>query len=478
MYFLRYVQEEEAFYIDTSVVTKFVDNFEFIYVGDGWASQDTLKALFVNLQKDREVFDIPVLYKDGYILSIGNIKNYDYFIGYFSDDFVGCDMFGINNKYLGYIYYLKSLFGNFRYNVSESIFKHLFSDLDIKLSNVSRDFIYRASFSPRNEIYKKSAKFFFAYDVNSMYPFLLSTMQFPIGKPIIHIGISTEEFSTLLNDYEGIGSFDLHVPNNWFGLYPYKTKVNDVYKTFYIQNSTMKDVVITFNELRYLLKFGCELKKCRKVFVFEKTFLSDEKIAYMYDIYELREKIPLLKKSMNRVIGKLGRSSYRDIYKLNPSENKKKFEDNGWKIVKDIVLKSNSYLVKKRVNLRQSINVNPLLYLYVIAEGRMVLTNLLLRNDDNMLYCDTDCIHCELPLEKASLGFGGFKMVKAYDIKYFLPKKYVYKDKRGSNVRVWSGFFGGKVIRAAEYRGRKWSEKNQRFEAWSLSELTKYKRRF
>lgn len=473
MYFLR--SENNDIYIEDVLGRKHIDELDksFLKSGDGWAHTKDLELLYQWCCKNN-VPDVSFVEKNNLLYNIGNVKNYDFFIGCgdTSKIFKFNSLFADMPSELNYINFLKLIFGEFEYDITEPLFAKIFGKLDLGLSYLKKSYLQKPYYFARNEIFRKKSNITYIYDINSFYPFLLATGNMPIGKSMVVHNLSISDYMSMTREYEyqGIVSCNLAVPKNWIGLLPFKYRKGQQSASFWLQDTLVKNYFVHSQELSYLVDFGVEIQKINMGAFFKTVPMDDANVRYFYDLYTLRSFYPTLKVVMQKMIGRLGRSDYRHIYKINPS-NIDILSAQGW-----IHIGNNVWRLE--VCQRSTSRVNKLAYLHIVSEGRMLLTKLLLESADNLLYCDTDSIHVNKRNESCEdlmgNGLGNCKCEIGYDANYYLPKRYTYFDDFGKKRFIWAGVGKEEDLMRTEYALRNWNQEKDRYEAYSYKGLKNY----
>jgi hypothetical protein len=462
------------FFVNFSGVVWKVQDINELRHGDYWASQATIKELY-NVVISKGI-NFPFRYYESQIISVGNVKNYDYYVGYNFDamDEVEC-LFGEEPRQISHLRIMKETFGYFRNNPSEAVFRNLFKG--IKLQTGKLVYLKNLSCFPRSEIFQKESKEAYIYDINSCYPYILSKLRIPYGKAI-DFNFNSNISMSDLEDFEGFAKVNIYLPKNDIGIFPYKLNFGNQLSSrldsfvVWIHDGTLKNEVLNFADIRFLLSLGCEIE-----FLETCTFLSfkldESRKKYLKTLYLLRDEYSLIKKSLNRVVGKIG-SQEVDIYVINPSIITKNMR----KVYFASNINGNIY--RTRIRLGASASRSRLLYSYVVSSARNILTQWILNNKDDILYCDTDSVHFskEVKTLDSLVGdnLGDLKKLEVSNVKYFSVKRYeyMYHDKNRKSFikkRVWSGIFNEYFEKKCLYNNRINRDNSNYLPAYSVDQL-------
>lgn len=286
-----------------------------------------------------------------------------------------------------------------------------------RLSGEKNEFIRKAYFGGRVEIYKKREKNkIFVYDCNSLYPFVMQNNLFPIDKGVwvYHC----KDFN-LLKDYIGFIEAKIKVYKNNITLFPARTKKGITYSygewTGVFSTILLKELVDK--------KLG-EIIEIKKVLIFLKTAKIFSSFILSY--WNKRKKAVnsginyMYKLFMNSLYGKFAERREGEQFIFNPSgEN---------------IIKKDMDLYSERIQLYhytttrfvscENVSISALITDY----ARLYIYNNLKKYESNLFYTDTDSLHLnkKLMIEEKDV-LGGFKLEKIIeDVLYLQPKAYLY----------------------------------------------------
>lgn len=238
------------------------------------------------------------------------------------------------------------------------------------------------------------------YDVNSMYPYVMSYIDFPNPKNLhLKKNLSIKNSIYFINNRYGMGKFTVYHKKNKFGYLPFKNEKNKV--IFPVGTFTG---CWNFNELKFALENKMiEIKKCFYV-VYSKEKIETPFKQFVNDLYNKRKNSKnefekyLIKCLMNSLYGKFAeRIKSKTIYFESENEKFVKLIDKCER--KNIPYKI-SYFSKKRKDFYLEIfgkpklksNTIPSFSSYITSQARIELLKLMNSFKDNLLYVDTDCV--------------------------------------------------------------------------------------
>jgi hypothetical protein len=303
---------------------------------------------------------------------------------------------------------------------------------------------FKSYYGGRTEAFKIGNCNGAVYDINSLYPYVMSDMYFPNPLHLKKLEkVNINSFYFYLKNYEGLACLTIKHKDFNIGLLPYKDK-----KLFFPVG--IFKTIVNFNEIRAALQydyieiisidyiiFSEPEKTIFKSFVdyyYNKRILTDNELdKYIYKIV------------LNSLYGRFGmRKKYLSEY----------FETIPDKLLIEYGLKNIWYkceILNKEINdclltiknpqTKYTFNSIPLYSSYITSKARTVLLENILRNNyENILYCDTDSIFINnnfLGIIGKSLG--EFKNENKTIIKINGLKNYVYIDQYGMNHEIIKG---------------------------------------
>jgi hypothetical protein len=285
----------------------------------------------------------------------------------------------------------------------------------------------------------------YAYDVNSLYPYVMLNNNFPVGDPVY---------------FEKLKNRDLKDNLDLFGHFYVKIKTPEDLKHPILQlhyNNRTVSPLGSFSgwffseELKNALKFGYDIEII-KGYLFEKHNLFKD---FVTDLYNLRTSYPkshpmnyIAKIIMNSLYGRFGMTdTFADIVII---DNKNlKLEDFKGEIEEIIDFDKHKLLkLKKNTSLSSDLNdssfannVNIAIASAVTAYARIHMSQF--KNNPvlpNLYYSDTDSVYFDGPLPDHfinSTELGKLKLEGIYDQAIFLaPKVYALKNQESEIIKI------------------------------------------
>lgn len=293
-----------------------------------------------------------------------------------------------------------------------------------------------AYFGGRTEIFrmyapKQKGKYYYYYDINSLYPFVMSKYDYPISKPQI---INTPSKNTILEN-EGITYAEIKTPDKlYLPVLPSKIKIKNDVKLMFILGKY--DGYWDNALLRKAYELGYKITP-KKSILFETEYIFRDFVKHFYSIKENSEsQTPMYliaKLLMNSLYGKFGQRQDSEFMIKDPNPDKEEFEfvefvdiDSGWVKVRQ-ESKGKSFL--------------PQIAIHVTAMAQLTLYEALqniVDKDYYVFYCDTDSITTDYANMPVSSKLGDFKREKRIQSGIFLlPKTYkIIDDKNKTEIRA------------------------------------------
>jgi len=268
---------------------------------------------------------------------------------------------------------------------------------DIKVSYTGGSVDMYIPFNNDNEL-------IYAYDVNSLYPFVMLSKYMPIGKPVYFKG------DILKFEPEAFGFFycEILTPDNL--LHP-------IIQTHFNTNDGIRTVsplgsfstMLFSEEVKYALSLGYKIY-IKWGYTFDKGEIFKEYIEKLYNIrisYSKDQPMNFIAKIlMNSLFGKMGqRDNFNETIILSKSEYDI-FESKFSKNIVNIVELENKILVKYNMkednlnldNLLNKQNINVAIASAITAYSRLHMTQFKNNPDYKLFYSDTDSIYINRPL--------------------------------------------------------------------------------
>lgn len=297
----------------------------------------------------------------------------------------------------------------------------------------TNEFMREACHGGRTEIFKPIGKKIFEYDVNSLYPFVMMTNEYPDGIAV--------KCSYLKPDKLGIYKVRVTAPKDLkIPIIPVKI---DKKLLFPLGEFT---TTCTSIEIEYAKTLGYKFEIIKGYYFKEKrAYFKD----FITDLYAIRQKS--LSGSVDNILAKLlMNSSYgKFIIKLDRSLITFKPEI-GTRFFREIKLKNKTYeIYEKDVRLKSFNHCG--IGAFILAYARIHMHKLMHPISDHVYYTDTDSIWTDMILPSSS-EIGALKLEKPknsdqdfYDeVCFLLPKTYIAQNKDYKKVAM-KGFDSRKI---------------------------------
>lgn len=229
-------------------------------------------------------------------------------------------------------------------------------------------------------------------DINSLYPHIMATMEFPDLKEEIYIEepLKDLEIEDIIKDeFIGCAECIVEAPNIKLGYLPVRFN-----KTIYFPTNRELTGTWTILELREALKLGYKIKEMNWAVLYPK--LDDNLFKnYVGKMYELKSRSEGTKKLaikllMNNLYGKFGQFRMNKEFKLIERHELTKYESQGW--FKSATYGA-KYIIAKYKDAYNPPYTNLMIALMITAGARDRLYKELSKIPyDDLIYCDTDCI--------------------------------------------------------------------------------------
>lgn len=269
-------------------------------------------------------------------------------------------------------------------------------------------------------------------DVNSLYPYIMATMDFPNLKSEMEIDgkrhkLNIEDLKGLI----GMARAQVEVPKADIGFLPIRHKGKLLFPR--TEGLTLYGVW-TIRELELAKELGYRIKGIGKAVVYKKgENVMKEYLEMLYNMRQTEkgEMKTIMKLMMNNLFGKFGQNRVRkkrmwvDRYELQ------KYEKEGWR--SDGIFEEKR-LIWKEIPGERGYFVNPVIPMLISAGAREYLYKAIMKvGAEDILYCDTDSVMFKGDHKKKfKLGrrWGEWKVEfekETLNIKG--EKKYMYGDK-------------------------------------------------
>ncbi|MEM4068021.1 MAG: DNA polymerase [Candidatus Micrarchaeaceae archaeon] len=270
----------------------------------------------------------------------------------------------------------------------------------------------------------------YTYDFNSLYPscFFYS---FPNKFLFAKTNVKENDLKTiLLDEYEGLGFFEIDAPKGVFGFYdnekfidigllPYKDKKQNkiIYPVGHFYGW------YNFNEIRYAIAHGYKIKAIT-LYVFDKILYHDiyHVINQFYKLRKTDSKNSYLYKLMiNSFYGKFGEKHQNEIYIAPEKEKDLIYDYDHYKYITEIDNDNNiKYIIVKDLKYTLSNHTDFSIASYITSYARIQLLKKfeeIIQNNGKIYYCDTDSIFTNIlinsnnELGNIKLEYEGIKLI-------------------------------------------------------------------
>ena len=269
-------------------------------------------------------------------------------------------------------------------------------------------------------------------DVQSMYPYIMSTNAMPDTRYLEYIDHEHENISLL--KYEGVSECLINQPPVYIPILP-----------LYLGSKLLFPVgtfhgTWTHCELRALIAHG------GKIIKFHRTVISRKLVTpfqnYIHEMIQLRNNYKLAKDPReyvakilaNSLYGRMGLKSEQEqsIY-IRWDGRKDLREYQGW----DMDIQENGIYLTKTIERNQvSHEANIMWATYITSLARLRLYEFLIAQGNNLIYCDTDSIYSTKPVVGVADGFGNLNLDTTFDSGYFKGPKLYRLDSKTSDNKI------------------------------------------
>lgn len=298
------------------------------------------------------------------------------------------------------------------------------------------DELRNAYFGGRTEIFRMYApeikgKYYYYYDINSLYPFVMHEYDYPVSKPTVVL----DPLPNIFIENEGITKARIISPDKlYIPVLPSKIKIKQDTKLMFIlgEYEGYWDNAL----LRKAKELGYQVTPL-KSFIFKTDYIFKDFVEHFYSIKENSESnTPMYlisKLLMNSLYGKFGQRQDSEFMIKDPKPDEEEYEildfvdlDTGWVKVKQ-ESKGKSFLPQISIHVTAMAQLKLLQAMeYILDKGYRVY------------YCDTDSITTDYPNMPVSKKLGDFKREKRlYSGIFLLPKTYkIIDDERKIEIRA------------------------------------------
>lgn len=296
-------------------------------------------------------------------------------------------------------------------------------------SKTVNDELRNAYFGGRTEIFRMVAPelkddYYYYYDINSLYPFVMKKYEYPISQPIVF----NNPNKNIYMESNGITNARVVAPNDlYIPVLPSKIKLKQDNKLMFIVGSF--EGWWDNHLLRKARELGYTIDPI-KSYTFKSDFIFKEFVDKFYKIKQNSEKDTpmylIAKLLMNSLYGKYGQRQISEMMIKDPDPDTTKYK------VKDIDIETGWARVEKEGKGKSYL---PQISIHVTAMAQLWLYESLqqiIEKGYKVFYCDTDSITTDYKNLSVSKELGDWKLEKRLSSGYFvLPKTYKIIDDSG-----------------------------------------------
>jgi len=281
-------------------------------------------------------------------------------------------------------------------------------------------------------MYKPLGKNIYAYDVNSLYPFVMKTCPVPVGNITFFEG----DISKIDNNPFGFFEVEIIAPDN-LNIPILQTKINTGNGTRTVSPLGQWKYMMFSEEMNNALKFGYRFKILRG-YLFEKEYIFTDYINDLYEIKKAHNKNDpmylISKLLMNSLYGRFG-MDYRMSEHLIIDNNQLYNIIDKYSINEVIELNNDKSLVSYLDNdlletiflsNKSDFNISIGIASAITSYSRVHMSQFKsINNDFNLYYTDTDSIYIDKPLDDSFISneLGKMKLEYIFDEAVFLASK-------------------------------------------------------
>lgn len=330
------------------------------------------------------------------------------------------------------------------------------------------DHFFNSYYGGRTEVFRLGKCEAKVYDINSLYPFVMSDMYFPDVKNLKHeTKLDLKYFAYIMKNFEGMAKCKIIHKDHYFGFLPhrYNNKLCFPVGTF--------TGYWNFNEIRFALKHNIiqvlevyEIVYGNPVFTPFKEFVNFHYAKRLETNDELEKLIEKL--LQNALYGRFGmKQKYNTTY----------YESIPFEIISELdkteafySLKTFSekrpdcFLVTENTQFKNSFFSIAAWSSYITSQARIeILKGLLLNQENKIVYCDTDSIFLESDfIGRIDKDIGNYKLEEKTVLEIRGLKNYVLKDSKGNIKEVIKGISKNSVkVGEGRYKVKKYYKTKQ-----------------
>jgi hypothetical protein len=329
-------------------------------------------------------------------------------------------------------------------------FRNKFLKIPIEYSELVDEF-YESYRGGRTEVFKLGQCECDVYDINSLFPYVMSYLEFPDVKNLKkETMVNVKFFKYALNRYEGLAKVRIRHKETYIGYLPYFQKLPNQSAGKVIFPVGEFTGVWNFNELRFAMSenvidilevfyivYGNPVKTPFKDFVnfhYNKRVKTDDEMQKHIEKFVLNKlygRFAMRMKYTTEYFENIPFEIINELEKTNSHYSLKTFSEN----------RNDCFLVTENEKFKNSFFAIPTYSSYITSEARIILLKALLNNENNVLYCDTDSLF----IAKNDNGYifkgdisnslGAFKKEKKEILEIRGLKNYVYKNLETGEIK-------------------------------------------
>lgn len=293
-------------------------------------------------------------------------------------------------------------------------------------------FLRQGYYGGRVELFQNKSKNTFIYDVNSLYPYVMSTHLYPLGRGEYLNTANPEKWRKTLGGVFAVYDVDIEVFENFITPLPVRYK-NKIYFPYGIlKNYIIDEYTLKLYEKRGVLK----VKKYNNVIFYKHLIDFSLFVKHFYNLKQKNDSHSLIYKFLlNSSYGKFA-ENYKDItYKSNLIDDKicsgiYDEQTDMYRYERDKIFFTNHLAIA----------------LTITNLARYYLYNFMIKFQNNLLYVDTDSLHLDKKIIGGELKIdnkiGNFKLEhRGKNAIYLSSKLYRFYDRDLKKVIIKSKGF-------------------------------------
>jgi len=333
-------------------------------------------------------------------------------------------------------------------SLSMYLFRNKYLPTDITFSEIVDEF-YSSYYGGRTEAFKIGKVNAKVFDINSMYPYVMTNCSFPdIRRLRKELNIDVKYLYYMLGIYEGMAKVKVKHKQTYFGFLPVRMKLNGNEKLLFPVGEF--ETVVNFNELRFALQHDV-IEILSVEYIVYGNPVDSPFIDFINDTYKKRQQT---ENALERTIYKLLMNALYGRFAMRMKMTTKYYEDIPFQIIKELQDddkfyelsifnqdREDCYLITENEQIKNSFFSIPVYSSYITSEARILLLKNLLDNEKNdVVYCDTDSIFINGNFQgNISDDLGAFKLEKKNITSISGLKNYTYINGNGKETTVIKG---------------------------------------